>query len=79
MKNIYPNKDEKIIQIMPAPNDLFAEFANDDDPDNPFISRVICLALTDAGEIYLMDIDENGWIDKAESMNNFQGVKWGNK
>jgi len=67
---------EKIIQIMPAPMGLFAEYRNEENPSNPFFNRVICLALTDRGEIHVMDIDDMGTVEKAESISNFEGIVW---
>lgn len=67
---------EKIIQIMEAPTDLYIEYKNEEEPDKPFRNRVICLALTENSEVYVMDIDDTGFIDKAEAMSNYYGVIW---
>jgi hypothetical protein len=69
-------EDEKIIQIIPAPQNLYLEYENEDNPKRPITTKAVCLALTDQGEIYLMDIDREGWIDKADSVANFKGIQW---
>lgn len=64
---------DKIIQIMPAPENLYSVYAGEGEEET---SRVLCLALTDMGYIYLMDIDMNGQIEKAQEMSNFMGIEW---
>jgi hypothetical protein len=70
--------DEKIIQIIPAPPKLYVEYVNEENPKRPITSPVLCLALTDQGEVYLMDVDSSGWIDRADSVGNFKGIVWKN-
>jgi hypothetical protein len=79
MKNYSPEQEEKIIQIMPAPQNLFVKYTNDENPNEHITSKVLCLALTDAGEVYLMDMDESGWIDRADTAANFKGAFWENQ
>jgi hypothetical protein len=67
---------EKIIQLIPAPQKLYLEYENEDNPKRPITNKALCLALTDQGEVYVMDIDSSGWIDKAESAANFKGILW---
>lgn len=44
---------EKIIQIIPAPANLYAIYAVD---GGEGISEVVCLALTDSGKVLAMDV-----------------------
>ncbi|MGH0943460.1 hypothetical protein ACQVTS_19635 [Bacillus mycoides] len=66
----------KIIQIIPAPTDLNTVY-QDCETGELIISRTLCLALTDKGEVHLMDIDDSGWVDVAEVATNFEGIEWG--
>lgn len=63
---------------MTAPKGLFAEYINDEDPKETILSQVVCIALTDQGDIWLMDIDSEGWIERADTTGNFKGIVWGN-
>jgi hypothetical protein len=72
-------ENEKIIQIMPAPQNLYLEYRNNDYPDDPIVNQPVCLALTDQGEILLMDIDDTGFVDRADSASNFKGIFWWNR
>ncbi|HHL0974673.1 TPA: pathogenicity island protein [Bacillus cereus] len=65
----------KIIQIIPAPVDLHTVY-QDCETGELMKSRTLCLALTDEGEVYIMDIDDSGWIDVAEAATNFKGIEW---
>lgn len=60
----------KIIQIMPAPENLYVVYEDD---DGEFDSKIFCFGLTDEGEVVMMDMDGNGWLDVAEG---YTGVKW---
>ncbi|MBG9937446.1 pathogenicity island protein [Bacillus tropicus] len=66
----------KIIQIIPAPADLNTVY-QDCETGELITSRTLCLALTDEGEVHLMDIDDSGWVDVAEAATNFKGIEWG--
>lgn len=66
--------DSKIIQIIPAPANLKALYR---EGGVEITSLLLCIALKDDGDIVLIDIDNDGWIDEAESMANYAGVKWG--
>ncbi|KSU86567.1 hypothetical protein AS180_17930 [Priestia veravalensis] len=68
---------EKIIQIIPAPKNLYAVYQDDEHPKEPILSKIICLGLTDQGEVVLMDMDETGFIDMADNAMNYKGAKWG--
>lgn len=55
--------EEKIIQIIPAPENMYAEYKDEDNGDI-FHMRIVCLGLTNLGEVVLMDItDGDGVID----------------
>jgi len=68
--------DEKIIQIIPAPAKLFAVYSNEENPKREITSRIVCLALTDKGEVYAMDTDSTGFIDRSDNAGNFKGFVW---
>lgn len=70
----YFKEEEKIIQIIPAPTNLFVEYENDRDMKQPIKNQVVCLALTDQGDIWVMDIDDSGYVDKADTASNFRGI-----
>jgi hypothetical protein len=72
-------QEEKVIQIMPAPQNLYVEYENEENPEKPFRNQALCLALTDQGEIFVMDISDCGMVDKAESVSNYLGVAWDDK
>ncbi|EJR55401.1 hypothetical protein P4388_25665 [Bacillus thuringiensis] len=65
----------KIIQIIPAPADLNTVYQNYETGEL-ITSRTLCLALTDEGEVHLMDIDDSGLVDVAEAASNFKGIEW---
>ncbi|CUB52381.1 hypothetical protein BN2127_JRS10_01798 [Bacillus subtilis] len=65
----------KIIQIIPAPADLHTVY-QDCETGERITARALCLALTDEGEIHVMDIDNSGWVDVAEMATNFKGIEW---
>jgi hypothetical protein len=77
MKNYSPEQEEKIIQIIPSPTNLFIEYQ--ECADQVFKEPAICLALTDQGEILIMVIDDTGFIDRADSIENFKGIVWENR
>lgn len=45
--------------------------------EKEFTSTVLCIALKDDGDVTLLDIDDDGWIDEIETVSNYKGVKWG--
>ena len=63
--------DEKIIQIMPAPSDLYAIFKNS---YGNVHSKIICIALTNEGNVQLLDVDEMGFVSDVSECSNFDGV-----
>jgi len=65
--------DKKIIQIMPAPHNLRSMYK---DAEGIIEEKVICLGLTNEGEVVLMDICADGDIDEAKNACNFKGVCW---
>lgn len=52
--------DTKIIQILPAPSDLYINYIGD--PEGPFKEPALCIGLTNKGEVLLLDIDDEGQI-----------------
>lgn len=68
--------DEKVIQVMNAPNNLYAMFEDDEDLKNPMESRILCFGLTNMGNVIPMDIDEMGLISDVNEVSNFIGTKW---
>lgn len=63
--------DEKIIQIMPAPKNLFVVH---EDEEREFTTRVVCLALTDHGRVFMMDTDDFGEIEEISKTH--KGLQW---
>lgn len=77
MANFIQDTDEKIIQIIPAPAGLYSIYTNEADPEDPIILKVVCLALTDCGNVEFMDMDDFGEISMAGG--NFEGTQWREK
>ena len=50
------------IQLIPAPENLFVEYIDDDEI---WYSPIVCMALTKAHHINFYDSDDMGCIDKA--------------
>lgn len=68
--------NEKIIQIIPAPADMWAVYAKDENEpmSEGWVCRVACLALMDDGEtVRAMVADGDGIIDFADCASNFVG------
>jgi len=65
--------EEKIIQIIPAPDNIYALYKDDDDPENPMEIKVVCFALTDQGDVLPMDMDNNGVVGEVQEVTNFIG------
>lgn len=66
--------EDKIIQIIPAPTNLRTVYQ---DEGEEIISKVLCIALRDNGEVSLIDISSDGLIDDPETIQNYEGIKWG--
>lgn len=64
----------KIIQIIPAPDNLYALYRDDDDPDNPMKMKVVCFALNDQGDVFPIDMDEDGITGDVQNIDNFIGL-----
>ncbi|MFZ3132688.1 MAG: hypothetical protein WA125_16705 [Desulfosporosinus sp.] len=66
----------KIIQIIPAPSNLFAVYnmgLNFEEEE----AKIICLALTNEGEILEMVMDDDiGYIEEARAAECFKCFKW---
>ena len=67
---------EKIIQIIPAPSDMWAVYAKEENEplSEGSMYRVACLALMEDGEtVRAMVADGDGIIDFADCADNFAG------
>ena len=66
----------KIIQIIPAPDNLYAVYdmglgLKEEE------AKVLCLALTDEGEILEMVMDDDiGYVEEARAAKCFKYFKW---
>lgn len=49
----------KIKQIIPAPNNMYVVYEDDEEEIE---SKIVCIALWGDGDITLMDVNENGEI-----------------
>ena len=65
--------EDKIIQIIPAPNDLFVVYDHDCEEEG---ENLLCLALTDQGNILLMGTDSTGSVEIVTNILNFECVIW---
>ena len=63
----------KIIQIIPAPSNLFAAYDIDGEEE---AEPILCLALTDQGKILIIDTDSLGEIGEPAEEINFLHFKW---
>lgn len=54
--------NDKYVQIMPAPNNLYAIY---EDEGEEIESRIVMFALNEDGDITMLDMDKNGWLDEA--------------
>lgn len=66
-------KDEKIIQVIPAPEGMFATY---DDEGKKISSKVICIALTNHGQVMIMDADNSGLVEDVMEAVNFNGFEY---
>lgn len=70
--------NEKIIQIIPAPDNLLLRYRMDDGKIERW--RSLCLALVELEngdtEVKLVDIDSYGVIEFADTASNFNGIDW---
>jgi len=58
--------NEKIIQIIHAPKNMYAEYKDDD--GNKLHVKIVCIGLTNSGDVVLMDMtDGDGIIDAVGS------------
>lgn len=70
---------EKIKQIIPAPADMYAVYAKEENEplSEGGIGRVACLALMDDGEtVRAMVADGDGIVDFADTASNFVGYEF---
>ena len=65
--------EEKIIQIIPAPNNLFVvdDYDSEEEGEN-----ALCLALTDQGNILIMNTVGTGEVGIVTNVLNFEYVFW---
>ena len=70
---------DKIVQIIPAPADMWARFKADEGDGGA--CRVVCLALVENGDgcrdVRPMTADGDGVIEFAGTYSNFDGLEWG--
>lgn len=64
---------KKIIQIIPAPSNLIAVYNYD---GKMSYIETLCLALTDDGEILVMNMDDDGQTGVAVHDADFKRFKW---
>ena len=65
----------KIIQIMPAPAGIFAEYINFEDQTKPnYLWAVHALGLNSYGEIICMSICDDGSVEDVAENTNFVGI-----
>lgn len=60
---------EKIIQIIPAPENLFAQYQLDGGTHSE--CPVAFIGLSETGEIHFLDFDESGIVDEVTDSENF--------
>ena len=65
--------NEKIIQIIPAPKDLYAVYNID---INEGQSRILCLGLTNEGNVLILANSFGGDVRDVASKVNFVYLKW---
>jgi hypothetical protein len=68
--------DDKIIQIIPAPSNLYCVFNDNETAGKEFESKVICLGLTNEGDIIILDLSTDGLIDDATTCYNFKEIRY---
>lgn len=64
--------ENKFIQIIPAPENLFSKSYIEKDGVYRY-SSIVCMALTSDGDIKFCDMDGSGYIDEIDS---FRVVKY---
>lgn len=52
-------------QIIPAPDNLYVVY-KDDQTQEEFEMKVLCLGLTEIGNIEMIEVDDSGWISACE-------------
>lgn len=62
---------DKIIQIIPAPANMFAEYEGEQET---LSWPILCLGLTDDSDIVALTIDATGIVDDATHAENFLRV-----
>lgn len=72
-----PDKQPKIIQIIPAPENMNAIYEAEFQGEVEKIhSKIVCLALCDDGEVYPVSMDSEGMQYFPEQISNFKGIKY---
>lgn len=70
---------DKIIQVIPAPADMWARFKADGN-NGGGACRVVCLALVEDGsgcrDVRPMIADGDGVIEFVDAYSNFDGLEW---
>lgn len=67
--------DEKIIQIMPAPEGLYAYQRIDKVANKLREEKIICLGLTSMGNVWNLGMDHRGNYYRVEETKNFICIK----
>lgn len=57
--------NDNIIQIMPAPENLYSAYKSIEGDE--IYSPIVCIALTKDGDIKFCDVDDSGYIDFVTS------------
>jgi|HigsolmetaGSP11D_1036233.scaffolds.fasta_scaffold00512_10 hypothetical protein len=70
---IMSGKSGKVIQIIPAPSNLLAVYEFDGKTE---YNKALCLALTEDGEILIMDTDSEGTVSEAKLETGFKRFIW---
>ncbi|WP_353457592.1 pathogenicity island protein [Staphylococcus coagulans] len=65
--------NDKYVQIMPAPSNLYAIYDNDGEE---LESKIIMFALMENGDIEMLDVDSDGWIDDVRESSNFKRIEY---
>lgn len=56
--------ERKIVQIVSAPDNLYALYVDDDGVE--FTTRIVCIGLTNTGEVVMMDTCDSGIVKEIE-------------
>lgn len=71
----HSKETEKIIQIIPAPEGMYAYYRTDSPTRYQRVEKIVCIALTNLGSVWNMAIDYNGRYYRAENSIDFIGIQ----